>query len=321
MKVFRSIARFVAGSRPARVAARLLPREPAIAVLNYHRILPARRENSFSLVVTADRFREQIQFLSAIHPILPLREALRRLSEDRLPARIVLCVTLDDGYRDNLLIARPILESVGITATLFCTTAYPDTGRAYWWERLERARRPLPPFPGSRSAEPPSAAPAAGEEALYRRLKAAGPDERDRWIDSLGAPTPSLEPWDLPMSWDELRSLPPAIEVGGHGHRHFSLGLASAGDADRDVAACARALRRELPEHVPLFAYPFGGPEDVGGPARDAVRAQGFIAAFTATPGVVRRDSDPLALPRLHVDDEPPRRLAARVLRVFATLG
>ena len=106
--------------------------------------------------------------------------------------------------------------------------------------------------------------------------------------------------------------------MGGHGHDHVSLGLCEPEVASRDVASCREALRRELPGYVPLFAYPFGSPEDVGQAAPGVVRDQGFGAAFTTSEGAVRAASDPFLLPRLYMTESSPGALALRLLRAFA---
>ena len=53
---------------------------------------------------------------------------------------------------------------------------------------------------------------------------------------------------------------------------------------------------------IDTFAYPHGGPADIGD-AANAVRDAGLGTAFLATPGLVRPGTDRYALPRLFVED------------------
>jgi peptidoglycan/xylan/chitin deacetylase (PgdA/CDA1 family) len=69
-------------------------------------------------------FRAQMEHLAATgRPVLPLAEALTRLREEGppLPAGAV-SLTFDDGYRDNLEHAAPVLERMGFPAVVFLVT-------------------------------------------------------------------------------------------------------------------------------------------------------------------------------------------------------
>ena len=50
--------------------------------------------------------------------------------------RTPIAVTFDDGYRDNLLTATPILERYATPATVFVTTAMIDCECEPWWDEL-----------------------------------------------------------------------------------------------------------------------------------------------------------------------------------------
>ena len=84
------------------------------------------------LVPTVADFAAQIRWLSSSFRILPLREATEKLWAGRLPAR-ALCITFDDGYRDNAIHALPVLTEYHAPATFFVTTCYREgeIGRAH----------------------------------------------------------------------------------------------------------------------------------------------------------------------------------------------
>jgi hypothetical protein len=54
---------------------------------------------------------------------------------------------------------------------------------------------------------------------------------------------------------------------------------------------------------VRSFAYPFGKPEDYSAETVGLVREAGFEVGVVNTAGVVQAGMDPLAWPRLHVQD------------------
>ena len=86
-------------------------------------------------------------------------------------------LTFDDGYRDNVEHARPVLARHGVPWTLFVTSGYADQRGRLWWIELERAIVRLDRVRiaiGSRSLDLPARSPqekALAFEALYRDLR------------------------------------------------------------------------------------------------------------------------------------------------------
>ncbi|MCC6490776.1 MAG: polysaccharide deacetylase family protein [Candidatus Hydrogenedentes bacterium] len=86
----------------------LLPHAAACSrILTYHSVGTRGHEMN----ITPECFREQMEWLAAECTVLTLEEAAR--------GRAGVAVTFDDGYRDNLIKAAPILHGLGIPATLF----------------------------------------------------------------------------------------------------------------------------------------------------------------------------------------------------------
>ena len=88
----------------------------------------------------AERFAKILATVAANFSPISLCVARQGLVEGGLPPR-ALCVTFDDGYADNLLVAAPILKRFGIPATVFVASGYLD-GRVMWNDRvIESVRR------------------------------------------------------------------------------------------------------------------------------------------------------------------------------------
>jgi peptidoglycan/xylan/chitin deacetylase (PgdA/CDA1 family) len=93
---------------------------PSVRILMYHRI---DRVAAFDqLVVHPERFEEQMANLSARARVISLAQAVDELASR--PIRPAVVVTFDDGYRDNLTEALPILQRYRIPATVFVTTDF-----------------------------------------------------------------------------------------------------------------------------------------------------------------------------------------------------
>ncbi|AFS53020.1 glycosyltransferase [Leptospirillum ferriphilum] len=97
-------------------------RTGTLRVLMYHRIADDPGEDI--LAVTPFSFFEQMRWLKEEgFPVLPVADALKRLSEENLPEGAV-CITFDDGYRDNFTEAFPVLSRFGFSAMVFPVTGF-----------------------------------------------------------------------------------------------------------------------------------------------------------------------------------------------------
>ncbi len=120
--------------RSARIlAVRRHDRRPdadGIRILGYHRIT----DKPDALGVTAASFREQLLWTldQGLQP-LSLSHALDVLAHP-VDGRW-FCVTFDDGYRDNLTDALPVLLELKVPATIFVPTAIIDRTASYSWYR------------------------------------------------------------------------------------------------------------------------------------------------------------------------------------------
>ena len=99
-----------------------------MAILIFHRVLP-QPDPLLPDVPDVSRFRWQMQLLADYFRPLPLAEAAQRLAGGDLPPRSI-CVTFDDGYRDNLDCAAPVLEETGVPATVFVAPGFLGDGLA-----------------------------------------------------------------------------------------------------------------------------------------------------------------------------------------------
>lgn len=99
-----------------------------VRILGYHRV----SDSPHVLSVAPAAFRRQMEHLRA-SPATPigLEQALDLLGSE-VSGRYV-CVTFDDGYRDNLENAVPVLRELEIPATIFVPTAVIDGDAAYDW--------------------------------------------------------------------------------------------------------------------------------------------------------------------------------------------
>ena len=87
-----------------------------------------------SLIVPTLRFTEQMEFLAKNHQVVSIDGLVEHLEGDS--NSFVVAVTFDDGYKDNLVHALPILEKFNIPATIYITTRFPEGDTWMWWYEI-----------------------------------------------------------------------------------------------------------------------------------------------------------------------------------------
>jgi len=254
-----------------------------------------------------------------------LQGTLSDLSEDP-GGRPMLCLSFDDGYRDNLTTALPILERYQTPATIFVTTGFVDrvteplehllakmiVGRTRVkvpnfspLEKIGRliTRRPHVPVPPEgflklRDSENYE----SNWNLLQRPLKRGPLSTRVAYLrkvakqNSFGWPSSDI---DMFLNWDEVRELDrhPLITIGAHSHTHPRFDLASPWQAFYEAKLSKQRLEDELGHSVDLFSYPYGAQSYL---ARRMVRAAGFRYAYSSRSNSYQNSHtfDPLAIPR-----------------------
>jgi peptidoglycan/xylan/chitin deacetylase (PgdA/CDA1 family) len=112
-----------------------------VPVLMYHAF--DQGEEADRYVVSARKLRRQLRLLSLLrYRVVPFEEVARALAASELPPPRAVAITVDDGYRDNLEVALPILRRRGLTATVFLVSKRLG-GVNDWTAEGALAKRPL----------------------------------------------------------------------------------------------------------------------------------------------------------------------------------
>lgn len=118
-----------------------------------------------------------------------------------------------------------------------------------------------------------------------------------------------IAPWDEHleeppswMNWLQLRQLvSQGFEVGSHTDRHLNLSTDDPSLIRAELETSKAKLERELGIRASLFAYPFGGPQDISETSRQLVRETGFDCCLSCFGGVNPINSDPYHLRRIPI--------------------
>jgi peptidoglycan/xylan/chitin deacetylase (PgdA/CDA1 family) len=285
----------------------------------YHRIgdpgsLPGK------LTVAPQRFEEHLEAIARRFEVVSLASLIEGLRKGELRSGSV-AVTFDDGYVDNLVQAKPLLERYGVPATVFVVSGYVDARKPFWWDELERICLAPPELPErlelTIGGKTRTWATPTDRRALYRELRTAfaplDAEPREELLAELRtwSGAPQAGPAES-MTPEELRRLADGglVEVGAHTVSHPALpGL---GERRRleEIRGSRERLSSLLGREVNLFSYPFGEHDRR---TADSVRAAGASCACTTTGDGVRASTDPFRLPRVYVGDWSADELVAAI--------
>jgi peptidoglycan/xylan/chitin deacetylase (PgdA/CDA1 family) len=292
-----------------------------LTVLLYHRVLNQPDDLSPG-EPSAAQFDAQMAILSRIFRVLPLDDALSRLSDGTLPSR-ALCVTFDDGYLDNIEVALPILRRHGLNATFFIASGLIDGGRMMHDTVIETVRR-LPAQAvdlrwmglGTRTVGDVGARLALIDE-IVRKVKYLPFAERSETCRRLAAMVGDRLPGDLMMSSEDIRALHRAgMRIGAHTHEHPILSKLSPSEAKAQIVKSRQVLSDIVGSAPSMFAYPNGKPGlDYTAEHVAMVKEAGFTSAVSVAFGTASRTSDHHQIPRFCPWDRDPKRLVMRLVR------
>jgi peptidoglycan/xylan/chitin deacetylase (PgdA/CDA1 family) len=266
-----------------------------VPVLLLHRV-GGTRELPEPLSIPPDVFRTLVNAAAHRYVIASWQACVD--SSRRRRGRPHIALTFDDGYRDNVRRAWPVVRDAGATATFFVVTGFMDGTEVPWWEVVAAYHDALgAPFPRNRAGE---ATYGDAAETEIKRLKSMQYTTFRRRVAEMTAELPrdALPPVEV-MSWDDVRQLAAeGAEIGAHGVTHAMLINCTDAEIDAELRGCRERLHAQLGREVLLFAYPNG---DCNAHLASLTAGAGYRFAFTTERRYFNSATDPLRVPRISV--------------------
>ena len=273
-------------------AKRQLRQEGAVVVFTFHRVLnAAERQTASSLpgiVVTQESFDQLCRYAARNFEVADAAAV-----EPGIPSRRVKVVfTFDDGWRDNVTTALPILQKHSLPATVFVCPALVGTDLPFWHEKMVRLLQRRRPAPGE-----------AEISATVESWKHRSQEERDAFLCSLeksqGESVHQPAGANRLATHSELVTLNRSgLRLGSHTDRHELLTMIGNEEIRKELCRSIAGVQSITNKPCDLFAYPNG---DCSPAARQLVSEAGFSRAFGTEIGAWTLDSDPLAIPRVNI--------------------
>lgn len=224
-------------------------------------------------------------------------------------------LSFDDGYRDNVEFALPVLARHNAPFIQYVTTGFADRSTGLWWRDLEAALRALPRLTGATVALGKSASNQTDAEkssnfdAIYWKLRQTGQINLRAQINSLAA-SAGVDPMAITealcMDWAAIRDLAqhPLCTIGVHTLTHPMLAQIDATEARAEMAQSRNLIESRIGKPARHLSYPVGDPTSAGEREFAMARELGFASGVTTRPGMVlsAHQNRMHALPRLSIN-------------------
>ncbi|MBI1878318.1 MAG: polysaccharide deacetylase family protein [Chloroflexi bacterium] len=313
-----------------------------LTVLAYHRVIdphpPGFDTFKPNVSATPAAFAAQMDFIRHRFHVVSINELVAWLQDKHpLPLNPAL-ITFDDGYRDNLDYALPVLQERGLPAVIFLATNYIGSASPFFWDLIA--------YCFHHTSKNEVDLPLAGRQQWRDPSSRAA--VMVRWLDSLKK-LPDTEKWaaveklpqaldvsvsadafaNMHLTWDQVRQMVAAgVDMGAHTQSHPILTRVTLEQARDEVAGSKARIEVEINQPVTAFAYPNGQPSDFNPALQTMLQQVGIKAAFTLVPGPTRPTEvrqAPMAIRRIFIGyKDTLARFAAKVMgapRLIGRLG
>ena len=283
-------------------------------VLFYHGVDHV--NESSSLHIAPKKFEQEIKFLSHHYEVIDLDEYFERFRQNKFSNREIV-ITFDDGYRNNLTHAAPILQAFNLPFTVFVSAGHIESGKrfptaiartvilSHMVDTIEiECIRFKSPLANDRQRKHVYG-------LISHTLKHSNIDLVNEICKELieNLPAGAYQEFcarhtaDDPLNWEEVKKLQTDYKciIGAHCLDHFICnGYQTREQTRRQLIDSKRLIEEKTNSACHYMAYPNGivHEGDVSDNALEAVAEAGYRLAFTTENDRLLPGNNPYLMPR-----------------------
>jgi len=267
--------------------------------------------------LTTNQLSKTLTILAQYYHFVSLPEATEMLAGARPLVPNSLALTFDDGYRNNLTSALPILRQFKAPATIFLSTGNVTEQKPFWFDRIDYAIQSMNNDTVSRQGIPELAAiDFSTRETLTRSFITFIRKEKNNYPtdtdmrSAIGNLTERMEqrsgkgltdilandPWAGVLTWNEIQQAASEVYFGSHGVDHCQLGLIPPKAAKEELLASREAIEFHTGYPCRHLAYPNGS---FNKNLLSLVKECNYLSAVTSVHGLNRQGAEMLTLRRI----------------------
>jgi peptidoglycan/xylan/chitin deacetylase (PgdA/CDA1 family) len=274
-----------------------------ICFITYHSI--SQPSSAFpeilELNVKPSIFEDHMKYLSRYYNPISMSYAEQILSGDAKPIKNAVVVSFDDGYKDNLSNALPILKKYNIPATIFLTSGLINTDRRLWLIELYldifRTKVNLVEVETSNGAVK-IVIPLDGINDKYNAmlrlrdyLKNIKSEVREKTLENLHFQLrqnhSNYDTDHLTMlSWqDVLKLKKEGISFGSHTVNHLSLESETEDSVNWEAKESKRIIEDRIQSEITAFAYPGNAGKGFTENTKNIIQKAGYKSSYLFSTG------------------------------------
>jgi len=232
--------------------------------ISYHGIVSNNATYFSPRHVTIDNFEKHLSYFIKNFDVISLPEAFELYRSGKATQRKTLTISFDDGYKNNLDLALPLLEKYELPATFFissiCTqevnlqALWPDVIATLFYfnkkKSIEINGRVFNNLSSLSNFIKYSSA--SNQQQIVTHIV-----EKYAIEDSLKQLPEEI--WMM-MCNSDIQQLAQSqiVSIGSHGHQHFNLGNINISDARREMLHSKELLEETISKEVDMLAFPDG---------------------------------------------------------------
>ncbi|MCL9781555.1 polysaccharide deacetylase family protein [Vibrio sp. S4M6] len=293
-----------------------MTKDHELTMLLYHGVTNTSPEgiaNYSGKHIAANAFDDQMRILHNHCNVLTIDDVVTLTREKKDWPENAVVVTFDDGFRNNLQCAAPILEKYNIPATFYICAGMVGTDQMFWVDEIEDCiNRTLHStititLDKKRYFELTSPeAKISAIESIKQFCKRSTSVTKNRVLADLTLAsdiTPNVKHsanYQM-MSWDELIELNsnPLFTIGGHTLYHDIMSSRPVEEMTQDVKETLSLLEQKLGHPIRHFAYPEGQAHHYSEEVITSLKNYGVSICPTAIDGTNPPGSDLFHLKRI----------------------
>lgn len=255
--------------------------------------------------IAPDFLASRLKYLSRYYQFISLDEAVEMLSGHKPVKTNCMVLTFDDGYRNNLKYAMPVLRKYNAPATIYLATGYVGGQIPFQVDRLDYAIQSTDPKNLKFSINDnlfeydASSRASLTESYLNHRLAilAQSVNEQDyrNRLDSLALDLETKsgqsifndfnhDDWVNILTWDEIRNYKyNDVQFEGHTVNHYRLGLLDDEQLRQELSISKNEIEEELGSKCKHLCYPVGSYNQA---VIDIAVSCGYTSAVTTEVGL-----------------------------------
>jgi len=244
-----------------------------------HRVLPEIERSAYSLnkdlAITPEKLEEFILFFKQKGYVFISLDELADYFDGKIKfQQKFICLTFDDGYKDNLIYGLPILKKHNVPATIYVTNCLPNGTAIMWWYLFENHVKSYNELILNSSkgvsefhwVDEQDAFSQFGQ--VSQAIKEIPGNELPALLSQgFGLSVSEMEKQgvSISLSWDEIKELSndPLITIGAHTMNHISVKQQMEELVVEEMKSSKSEIEKYIGKEVVHFAYPFGGELDV----------------------------------------------------------